>query len=84
MVPNDWGFKVQGDKLIPIMMDEDHAPEVLLKMIHCNCSAGCNTLRCTFKKHGLDCTSACGSCQEGNCDNMILEPILDEDDDEEQ
>jgi hypothetical protein len=45
MVPNDWGFKVQGDKLIPIMMDKDHAPEVLLKMIHCNCSAGCNTLR---------------------------------------
>jgi hypothetical protein len=45
MVPNDWGFKVQGDKLIPIMMDKDHAPKVLLKMIHCNCSAGCNTLR---------------------------------------
>jgi hypothetical protein len=57
MVPNDWGFKVQGDKLIPIMMDKDHAPEVLLKMIHCNCSSGCNTLRsvrCTCKKHGLD------------------------------
>ena len=84
MVPNDWGFKVQGDKLIPIMMDKDHAPEVLLKMIHCNCSAGCNTLRYTCKKHGLDCTSVCGPCQEGNCDNMTLEPILDEDDDEEQ
>ncbi|CAB4041625.1 Hypothetical predicted protein, partial [Paramuricea clavata] len=84
MVSNDWGFKVQGDKLIPIMMDKDHAPEVLLKMIHCNCSTGCNTLRCTCKKHGLDCTSACGPCQEGNCDNMTLGPILDEDDDEEQ
>ena len=69
MVPNDCGFKVQGDKLIPIMMDKDHAPEVLLKMIHCNCSAGCNTLKCAYKKHGLDCTSACGPCQEGNCDN---------------
>ena len=41
MVPKDWGFKVQGDKLIPIMMDKDHAPEVLLEMIHCNCSSGC-------------------------------------------
>uniref|UniRef100_UPI00358E1706 uncharacterized protein n=1 Tax=Myxine glutinosa TaxID=7769 RepID=UPI00358E1706 len=52
------------------------------KMIHCNCSGGCKTQRCTCRKHGLECTSACGHCQDGNCDNMTNEPVTEEDDEQ--
>lgn len=77
-----WGWDIQGNKLTPVMMDNNPAPDILLKMIHCNCSAGCNTLRCSCKKYGLECTGACGPCQDGNCENMNHAPILDENEDE--
>ena len=83
MAPTDWGWKVEGGNLIPVMTDKSPAPEVLLQMIHCNCSAPCNTLRCTCRKHGLECTSACGHCQEGNCENVsnVLEIEADDEQD---
>jgi len=59
------------------MMDNTPVPDVLLQMIHCNCVGGCNTLRCSCKKYGLECTAACGSCQDGNCENMNNAPIVD-------
>ena len=63
MEPTKWGLDLQGDKLIPVMMDNTPAPDVLLQMIHCNCVGGCNTMRCSCKKYGLECTAACGSCK---------------------
>lgn len=81
MDPANWGWDIQEDKLTPVMMDNKPAPDILLKMIHCNCSAGCNTLRCSCKKYGLECTGACGPCQDGNCENMNHGPTLDESED---
>ncbi|KAK6176033.1 hypothetical protein SNE40_014397 [Patella caerulea] len=81
MDPANWGWNVQGDKFTLIMMDNNPAPNILLNRIHCNCSAQCNTLRCSCKKYGLECTGACGSCQDGNCDNMNQASILDENED---
>jgi hypothetical protein len=81
MDPAKWGWDIQEDKLTPVMMDNNPAPDILLKMIHCNCSAGCNTLRCSCKKYGLECTGACGPCQAGNCENMKHAPMLDENED---
>lgn len=81
MDPEKWGWDIQGDKLTPVMMDNNPAPDILLKMVHCNCSAGCNTLRCSCKKYGLECTKACGPCQDGNCENMTNTPILEENED---
>ncbi|XP_041368125.1 uncharacterized protein LOC121382658 [Gigantopelta aegis] len=78
MDPTEWGWDVHCERLVPIMMDKSPAPDILLQMIHCNCSAGCNTLRCSCRKHGMDFTSACGRCQDSNCDNMSQEPISDE------
>ena len=80
MEPCEWGWRVEGGKLVPVMTNKSPAPEVLIQMIHCNCSAGCNTLKCTCRKHGLECTSACGHCQDGICDNMTNEPVNEEDD----
>ncbi len=79
MDPTEWGWDVQGDKLVPLMMDKSPAPETLLKMIRCTCISGCSTLRCSCKKHGLECTSACGQCQNGNCNNIIMNLVFDDD-----
>ena len=70
MNPTEWGWDVQGDKLVPIMMENSPAPDILLKMIRYNCSERCITLTCSCKKHGLECTAVCGHCPDGNCDNM--------------
>jgi len=75
----DWGWKAEGGKLIPVMTDKSSDSDALTQMIHCNCLEGCNTVRCTHRKHGLECTSACRHCQDGNCDNMTNDPVLDND-----
>ena len=43
MQPTEWGWEVQGDILVPLMMKDSPAPNSLLKMVHCNCSSGCST-----------------------------------------
>ena len=68
--PTEWGWAVQGDKLVPLVMKDSPAPNSLLKMVHCNCSAGCSTMRCGCRKHALECTRACGNCQDADYDNM--------------
>ena len=55
----------------------------LIQIIHCNCLEGCITLRCMCRKHGLECTSACGHCQDGNCDNMINDLAIEHNKDDE-
>ena len=51
--PTEWGWAVQWDKLVPLVMKDSPAPNSLLQMVHCNCSAGCSTLRCGCRKHAL-------------------------------
>ena len=36
-VATDWGWKMQDGKLVPIMTDQEIAPESLLKVIRCKC-----------------------------------------------
>ena len=74
----EWGWNCQGNSLIPVMVDTKPAPEALLKMIHCNCSTGCSTLRCSCRKQGLNCSQACGRCQDDICDNMNEEVASDD------
>ena len=81
MDPTKWGWTIEGGKYMPIMMDTSPAPATLLNMIHCNCSAGCKTIRCGCKKYGLECSAVCGPCQDSICENMSHNPILDENDD---
>ena len=32
--------------------------------VTCNCMADCSTLRCTCKKHNIECSLACGNCRD--------------------
>ena len=86
MALSERGWKVEGNKLVPVMTDKSHLehPDELIQMIHCNCLEGCNTLRYTCKRHELECTIACGHCQDGNCDNMKNAPVIDDEDEEEE
>ena len=61
--PTDWGWKVTGSNLTPIMTNKDVAPQDLLEMIRCSCKTGCSTMRCSCRKAGLDCSPACGECR---------------------
>ena len=71
---------IQGGKLVQLMMDNSPALKTLLKMIRCTCISGCSTLHCSCKKHGLECTSACGQCQAGKCDNILNRYTVVDDD----
>ena len=71
MEVTEWGCNCQDNSLITVMLDSHPAPEALLKMIHWNCSTGySSSLRCSCRKQGLNCSQACGRCQDDNIGNM--------------
>ncbi|XP_073243634.1 uncharacterized protein [Porites lutea] len=67
--PQDWGWRLSDGRLLPILTDRPPAHQSLLEMIRCNCRTDCNTQRCSCKKHGLECSSACGVCKGESCLN---------------
>lgn len=69
LIPRDWGWDTAKDKLQPILTHLPPAPEKLLKIIRCNCKTDCDNKRCNCKKHGLQCSVACGDCRGVSCSN---------------
>ena len=57
--PTDWGWTLTNNRLMPFKTDLSPAPESLLNMIKCACRINCDTMRCTCRKNGLECTSGC-------------------------
>eukprot|EP00745_Piridium_sociabile_P007798 TRINITY_DN15240_c0_g2_i1.p1 TRINITY_DN15240_c0_g2~~TRINITY_DN15240_c0_g2_i1.p1 ORF type:complete len:104 (-),score=14.59 TRINITY_DN15240_c0_g2_i1:515-826(-) len=69
MAPELWGWQLVCGRLEPRETDLPPAPEDLLKVIRCNCKKDCSSKRCTCRKHGLECSVACGQCQGFSCSN---------------
>ena len=69
MDPRNWAWNLQDNRLVPVMSTMNAAPDNLLKIILCNCSTACKTLRCSCRRYGLPCTTVCGPCQIEECDN---------------
>ena len=65
--PLNWGWRHMNICLVPVMMVQKPAPDVLLKVVHCNCTPNCKNARCGCKKYVLPCTDACGPCQTDSC-----------------
>ena len=76
----DWSWKIENNQFMPVMTEKNPAPDTLLKVVHCNCTTVCKTHRCTCRKYGLSCTSACGQCQLESCENPNNIFPLDQDD----
>ncbi|CAH3175055.1 unnamed protein product, partial [Porites evermanni] len=69
----DYGWKVTEGQVLPRMTDLPATPESLLQMIRCNCSSDCASARCTCRKHGLECSPACGQCRGTACTNSPIQ-----------
>ena len=67
--PVEWGWTLIDGHLSPTMMGLPPAPSVLLNVIRCNCKGDCSGIRCSCRKHRLDCTLACGECKGLSCAN---------------
>jgi len=71
--PCDWGWKVSGNVLTPIMTDESPGPPDLLNAIRCKCKMTsknpCGTNLCSCMKNGIHCISACYNCRGNLCNN---------------
>ena len=80
MDPEEWGWLRVRNRLEPIMTDLPPAPEALLKVVRCTCKHDCDTRRCSCKKHGLDCSVACGECKGISCTNSPMLPTEEFDD----
>ncbi len=83
MDATNWGWDLKGNRLVPLMSRMNAAPDSLLKVIHCNCSTACKTLRCSCRRYGLPCTTVCGLCQLEVCDNPHNKFLPEESDDDD-
>ena len=69
MIPQDWGWELRNERLVPVHTNMPPAPSHLLRVIRCNCKSDCASSRCSCRKHGLDCSPGCGECRGVSCTN---------------
>ena len=75
--PLDWGWEMKAGNLLPIGSDRAAAPERLLKLIYCDCQAGCKEgSACRCRKAREACTPMCGHCVGLTCTNVFDGSIL--------
>ena len=71
--PTDWGWKIERDRLVPIHIVGDVAPENILKVVRCKCKSNCSSALCSCRQHGLHCVSACSTCHGNDCTNSRVD-----------
>ena len=54
------------------------APKKLIKVFRCDGKTGCHTARCTYKRHGLECSSVCGECKGQSCSSAKKQIPMDD------
>ena len=69
MALGDWGWNVDDQQVTPVMTSKPPAPAALLQIVRCNCLTDCSSRRCTCRRHGLECSPACGQCKGTGCTN---------------
>ena len=67
--PLEWGWEMVGQMLLPVKCDMPPAPDNLLHSFCCQCKTGCDSKKCTCRKHELDSTIACSECKGVSCSN---------------
>ena len=77
LLPQDWGWKECDGMFFPVQTDLPPAPQELLQVIRCSCKTDCSSLRCTCKKHNIECSVACSNCKGSGCANSFQEAECD-------
>ena len=60
--PTEWGWRYHSNSLIPIATYLLAAPQKLVKVISCNCKAGCTSTLCGCRPAGMPCSAMCSNC----------------------
>ena len=82
LLSTEWGWQLCDEGFVPLQTALAPAPENLLRIIRCSCLTDCSTLRCTCKKHNIECTPACGNCRGSGCTNSLQMSCDDDGDDD--
>ena len=80
--PKDWGWRLAGASLVPVMTDQEPAPDELLMVIRCNSQAMSKNLRsgkeCSCRTNGLKSAAACGGCRGTEYQNCVTVELFEE------
>ena len=69
--PCEYGWTLGVHGYEPVPTKDAIGPEELLKFTICNCSGDCSNRRCSCKKNGVNCITACGVCNGATCQNGV-------------
>uniref|UniRef100_UPI00358F2B9D uncharacterized protein n=1 Tax=Myxine glutinosa TaxID=7769 RepID=UPI00358F2B9D len=78
--PSDYGWTICVHGYEPVPTLDPTAPEELLQFTSCNCHGDCSNRRCSCKKNGVTCISACGVCNGITCRNCSHDVVESEED----
>ena len=78
LIPTEWGWQLCDEGFVPLQTALAPAPDNLLPVIRCSCLTDCSSLRCTCKKHNIE----CGNCRGSGCTNSLQMACDDDRDDE--
>ena len=83
---NEYGWKVEGERLVSIPTVEPPAPSAVIHLIKCGCKKNKCQSHCSCRSQNLNCSELCMcGADEEVCNNVSLGNILrlDEDEDED-
>ena len=81
----NFGWNIEGSAITPAVSTAPVAPQVLLDVVSCSCTAeykACSSTRCSCNSAGLSCTDYC-KCEGGDiCCSPFISKQMDIEDDE--
>ena len=81
--PNGQGWSLKNGKIMIDWMSQAVAPKELHALISCSCGLACDSKRCSCKKNGILCNTAC-KCGHERCQNKLDDTNTDEEDEESE
>ena len=79
--PETFGWRLDGDKWVPVMTTLTPAPDAVIQLVRCGCpKSKCSSNRCSCRKANLNCTDLC-SCFDVDdmSENKLEEDEYDDD-----
>ena len=84
--PLDFGWEscTESGELIPRQGISDICPKSIQEILSCKCTKGCNSNKCSCRKHGLICSTVCDcqDCENVRPDNEDTEFVNDDEEDD--